>query len=371
MKNTLAIVAALLLASPAFASKARMTALGNADHLTDAQTAFATPTDLLSLGEWATFEFGKTPSVTTDVDAPNAEGGFVKSMGDAKLGFYLGHHDAKINAARAKIFTAGNRLTEENPVDVFYAAKAGDLAWGVRLGYSTGKKDAAATTSKYKNDSTTLAASVAQDAWSAELGTTLTDKVAFEGTNSTDYKGKSQIHARGTYTMDTMFYSLAFDTNGGNDDGPVAASQTGLEQSTITINAIENRKVDGGTFFYGLGLSQDTNKNITSSTADVKTTTMSLPMIVGVEVDANSWMVLRGSIKQNVILSSKKIDTTPVATTDGTDSIGANTVVAAGAGFKFGKLMLDSTIESGTGATANGKINGTTLLAMGSLTYTF
>jgi hypothetical protein len=363
MKNTLAIVAALLLASPAFASKARLSALGNADHLTDVQTTFTTPTDLLALGDWATFEMGTAGVAAigsaTGFANPNAEGGFIRAMGDAKLGFYLGHHDSKVMAAR---FSSGVTLAAENPINIMYAKKMGAMSWGLNLGYAAGQKKTGAAATQSKNDMTTLNASVSQDAWSAEIGTVLVDKVKFEG-GGADYKGKSQIHAKGAYTMDSMFYSLTVDTAGGEND----TSKAAREQTTITLQAIDTRKVDGGQFFYGLGVKNDTLKVNTTATASTKNTTMSLPFMIGVEADATSWMVLRGSVTQNVLISSNKLDTEPVATTDGTDTVTNNTTVAAGAGIKFGKMMFDASLAGST----TGTVNGNSLFANGALTYTF
>jgi hypothetical protein len=102
-------------------------------------------------------------------------------------------------------------------------------------------------------------------------------------------------------------------------------------------------------------------------TPDNKTETTALPVFAGIEADATSWMVLRASVQQNFILGSKKV-TTAGAGGDA-DTITNNTTVAAGAGLKFGKLLLDGTLEAANSTTA--AVNGNAFLANAALTYMF
>ena len=92
-----------------------------------------------------------------------------------------------------------------------------------------------------------------------------------------------------------------------------------------------------------------------------------LPFIIGVEADAASWLTLRASAKQNVILGSSKVNQGDSTT------IKNNTTVALGAGLKFNKFTLDSTLAAGSvPATAgNGSIDANNLMANASLTYMF
>ena len=84
---------------------------------------------------------------------------------------------------------------------------------------------------------------------------------------------------------------------------------------------------------------------------------------MGLEVDANSWLTLRGSVTQTVLYGENK--TEAAATTK--DQLTNDTVVAAGAGIKWGKINLDATLAGAV----NGQVNGNNLLANGSLTYMF
>ena len=66
MKKLLVLAALTMAAAPAMASKARLTALGNSEQLTDAQGIFSKPSNLTSLGNWATAEIGATPSMSAN-----------------------------------------------------------------------------------------------------------------------------------------------------------------------------------------------------------------------------------------------------------------------------------------------------------------
>ena len=92
-----------------------------------------------------------------------------------------------------------------------------------------------------------------------------------------------------------------------------------------------------------------------------------MPFVIGVEADAASWLVLRASAKQNVILGSSK-----VGTADSTTNTN-NTTVALGAGLKFNKFMLDSTLVAGSvpSVPGNGTIDANNLMANAALTYMF
>ena len=73
------------------------------------------------------------------------------------------------------------------------------------------------------------------------------------------------------------------------------------------------------------------------------------------EADAASWLTLRGSVTQTVLLDTSKVETTPVAA--GTDSEFApgtnNTTVAFGAGLKFNKVTVDGALLAAGSQTLN------------------
>ncbi len=181
---------------------------------------------------------------------------------------------------------------------------------------------------------------------------------------SKDFKGKTAIALEGTYTMDTLTYSGNYAVNGGKEQ--VASADThDQDKSAFALGVTNSHKAEGSDFFYGVSFVMNT---LTDKVAaiDSKTETSRLPIYMGVEADATSWMVLRASLTQNFILGSTKTTNLGVGQSD---TIANNTVVAAGAGLKFAKLMLDATLKASNDTT--GQVNGNTLLANAALTYNF
>ena len=146
MKSLLTLV--LVLASTsAFATRARINALGNAAHLVDASTVYGNPSDMMTLtGDSLTIESGKTFTTAGAPDAINtttigggAEGLLIRSMGDAKFALSLGHQDAALFSSRndAKARNAAvATIHQQNPLEVSYGMKTGDMSVAGTLVYS-------------------------------------------------------------------------------------------------------------------------------------------------------------------------------------------------------------------------------------------
>lgn len=357
MKKIVLSISMVLAAAPAMASKARVNALNRASHLSDIRDVLTNPALVLANGDWVTFEMGQTASATNSTtNDPKAEGGFSRAMGDSRYGFYMGNVPSWVTE-----FRPTTRAAAENPMDIFYASKMGDLSWGVDLYYSNSDKK----TLKTKQNATALTFGAAQGAWDARLtlGLTNTHKDDVTAGSEVDFKGTNAIQLSGNYTMDNMVYSAEVLMNGAKKS--VGGNDTAdNKSSSYTLGAEYFNKKDGADFFYGVKyVMTETKQSIapTSKTAETK-----LPIYVGVEADATSWMVLRASVKQNVLLGSTKSETNGAGETD---TIANDTTVAAGAGIKFGKLTLDATIEGANDTSA--ALNGNKLFTNAALTYMF
>jgi hypothetical protein len=352
MKKLVLLATIALAATPALASKARLSALQSPAHISDIQDALSNPSKALEHGDWVTFEMGQTATTTSTTNDPKAEGGFSRSMGEARYGFYLGNTPAWVTEFRTSTMTAA-----ENPFDFYYASKAGDMAWGAGLFYSNSDRKS----SKTKQTATGLNFGVAQSNWDAYLNLGLTNTFKNENTNN-EFKGSSAVVVGGNYIMDNMTYFASIGMNGAK----TTSGSSDLSDNKSSLNEIGaeySMKKDGADFYYGAKLSMSETKE---SVADSKTTTTNLPVWVGIEADATSWMVMRASVSQTILLGTTK------TTTGGTgeaDTLDNNTKVAAGVGLKFGKLTLDGTLEAASSSTA--AINGNALLANAGLTYMF
>ncbi|MEZ0391927.1 MAG: hypothetical protein ACAH59_06915 [Pseudobdellovibrionaceae bacterium] len=371
MKNTVLIAVLALAATPAMASKARLSALNNAAHIEDIQDTLKNPAKVTLHGDWLTFEMGTNAYTTAAQNPPRAEGGFARGMGDARYGFYLGHHANWVTETRVDNTPidmdggANTYLTNENPVNLFYGAKAGDLAWGVGLDYSNSDKKS----TKQKQSATGLNAGVTANDWEAYLNLGLMNTYENDLTagSEVDFKGKTAIELGGEYRMDTMTFVALARMNGGKEE--IGTTETVDRTINVyNLGVVNSHKAEGTDFFYGANYVMTLDKNTAAGTAnDDKIETSALPVFAGIEADATSWMVLRASVRQNFILGSTK--TTTGAADGEPNTVDQNTSVAAGAGLKFGKLLVDGTLEAANSNTA--ALNGNAFLANAAVTYMF
>ncbi|MGZ5279589.1 MAG: hypothetical protein ACXWC9_06590, partial [Pseudobdellovibrionaceae bacterium] len=322
----------------------------------DIQDVQVNASKIMEHGEWLIFEMGNNNYTAAGTATPRAEGGFARSMGDSKYGFYLGAHPSWVDDVRLN--NTGTYLTNENPVSLFYGSKASDLAWGVGLMYSNSDKK----TTTQKQSATGLNAGVTGSNWDAGLTLGLMNTYKND-TATVDFKGTTAIDLAATYTMETMTFSAGIAMNGGKEELNAVETHK-RENVSYNVGVVNSHKSEGSDFFYGAKLVSTVNKD---KTPDNKTETMSMPVFAGIEADATSWMVLRASVQQNFLLGSTKTTTAGVG--GDADTIANNTSVAAGAGLKFGKLLLDGTLEAANSNTA--ALNGNAMLANAAVTYMF
>lgn len=356
---TLAIV---LASTSAFATRSRITALGNSAHLTDPATVYSVPTDIFSLSDSLTIESGKTNLVPgTDASDLGAEALVIRSSGDAKWALSLGHEDARSYAqrTRAKTNTATIApVAQQNPIELTYGMKAGELTWAGTLVYSNfnDKKN------ERKESTTGLKFGAATSTWNAAVDLGLVDKWE-DSLLKDEYKAKSNVTLSGNYWLASDMMTYATVAMGGyevTDNSVVAAD---VKSTVITVGAVNTMKNDNNEFFWGAGLTSSETKD--DKGTKVKDTSLKLPLIIGLEANAASWLTLRGSVTQNVLIQNEKSENATSTVSEA--SPGQNsTAFAAGAGLTLGKVVLDGSILAGTQ-----KVNGTDLLGTVGLTYAF
>lgn len=395
------IAALASMSSPAFASKARLTALGNSDHLIDAQTAFNNVSHLTALPDYVTFEGGPTtaanPTNWSEVGMnPSAEGGFVMSADDAKWGAYLGRKSAFTQGVRTNLGFLG----QENPIELQYARK-GDLNWGVALNYSSSDKK----TTQQKQNAAGLRLGAHTDMWEAyavvglgakatgAAATTTTllgdfdndgafdanETVALVADTTGELKSLTGFKVGGAYKMENMRYYGTYYMDGVEHTTASAnatlAKFNGMktEQSQLDLGLIDITKMESGHWFYGVACQMYTFKQ-SKSGYDYKNSSSFLPFTAGIETGVVEWLDLRASITQNVLLGSVKNDDGATGSTitagqfiDETDTVKNNTKVAAGFGMKFNKWMVDGSWAAQT----TGDMNTTAFLTNVGLTYNF
>jgi hypothetical protein len=400
MKKLVLIAAVTIASASAFASKARVDALQNAAHMADTTDVLTKPDQAAVLPEFALVNFGATNAAGT---AANAEGGFIRKMDGAAWGMYLGNRPGtnyrglfntanKIQAATTLRF-----LQMENGLNVLYAGDAGDMKWGAGLYYSSSSKKGADTVNvlkDFKQEAASLYLSASSTAgWDAQLAVGLMGKATYStlaaSANDFELKNNSTASLSGGYMMDTMYFYGSYGMSGAKVSQSVGAVKdlADRKDSLLKVGVVNSHKKDGTDFFYGVALQMETQKDetenakntlssigTTASDRITKREETSLPAIIGVEHDAMSWLVIRGSVTQNVLYSQQKnaSDLTTAdngKSVDATNTVDANTTVAAGVGLKFNKFLLDGTLAQASNTGAFG--SDANFLAKAALTYSF
>ncbi len=370
MKKLL-VMAVALASVNAFATRARVNALANSPHLIDTQTVYRNPSDMFFVGgDYATIETGlSVAAVSQDATGAitggqsGAEGMVVRSMGDAKMGLSLGHDSENAYVLRAQGGVPVAIRTQQNPIELSYGMKAGDMAWGATLVYSN-YKDKTAT--DLKEDTAGIRAGMRMGALDADLRVGLSNNASSAAFGK--FKGTLGLGARVGYAMDTVYLAADANLAGFKVEDNTGKETAKVDNTTIGVSATNSHKKDGSEFFYGVGLNSVTSKN---GTTDYKVTQLNLPVWMGLEVDAASWLVLRGSVKQTVLINDNKVETN-ASTTAVDESPGLNnTVATVGAGLKFNKITLDGSLGALSGPAATQALNANNLLGQVGLTYMF
>jgi hypothetical protein len=358
MKKLL-VIAVALAAVNAQATRARVAALNNSPHLIDTQTVYTNPADVFALGsDYVNLETGATNSTTA---TNGAEGAVVRTMGDTKWGLSLGHdsYNASAWGLRGLAAADGFNFNQQNPIEFTYAAKAADLAWGATLVYSNYNDKLAAGNTVAKESSMGVRVGARAANWDGSLGLGLTSTV--DQGDGDKFTGTAAISLKGGYMMDAwylfgMINSAGFKTEVG---GAEAMKYT---ETSIVLGAMTEVKKDGSGFFYGASLNQ---MNTKEDVGDDKETSLKLPLWIGMEVDAASWLTFRGSIQQTLQLLNNEKDETGGTTTAELSPAANDTTVNLGAGLKFNKLTVDGTLTAATTQT----YDSDDLLAMIGVTY--
>lgn len=377
MKKTILIAALTMMSASAFASKARVNSLQSPAHRKDINDVLTKPDQAINYGDSMILEFGSTGSTgvtATSSGTGNAEGGFIRKMDNSAWGLYFGN-----KTVSAADYRTGY-LGLENAVNLIYSMGMGDMDFGAGLYYSkSARKPDAGANSQLSQDAMGLYLSASSKmGWDAQFALGLANNAKVESvpaapTTDKSLKGKTTFRLAGGYWMDTM-YAYAFYGSGGAKAEVNGATTTDRADSSMGLGVINSHKKDGSEFYYGasyvMSSAKDDATGATSLGAGVaKIESAYIPLIAGLEVDANSWLTLRGSITQNFFIADYKASST-TAVTDKRDNANSTTV-AAGAGLKFGKLSMDGVLSAGQSATGTFGSDGANFLAQSSFTYAF
>lgn len=365
MKKLL-VVAVALASVNAFATRARVSSLGSSVHLVDTATVYTNPSDMFSVGgDYVNLETGKTAGAGAGGD--DAEGMVVRSMGDAKLGLAIGHDSAlglQIRSLAVALFPSKVNFYQQNPIELSYGMKTGDMAWAGTLIYSNYQSK---TGINEKENTLGARFGVRTGNMDASIGLGLANNYQ----NDTDGKftGTLGLQAAAGMWMDTVYLNAKLQVAGFKAENAAGTETAKVDGTIVSLNAVDSRKKDGNEFFYGAGLTSYMAKN---SVGDTKDTRLMLPVVIGLEQKANSWLTLRGSVTQTVLINNSKTEAGGVTATEFAPGAN-NTAVAVGAGMNFDKVTVDGTLSglTTTAGAANQQLDGNNLLAKVGLTYMF
>lgn len=373
--------------------------------------------------EWggAGTNFGSASLQTDEDGGPKAKGGFIKSAGDYVYGVYLGNESntsALLRGVGTGAYAADRALPaaaggagedkmldgSDNQLDLFFGGSSSMGDWGVNLVYTEDKK---AANNAY-DIGHAVRVGLTNDMWGAFVNLSTGSKskqidavaAAPGGTVTHSFSGKFGMHLGGHYDLqksDSRKSTVyAFYKTFSWEQFDSAGSTTGLTANVPTSAALGNLSglarngrgqagtVDGGFSTYAVGWGNQwksakgtffTNIEYRSKSIEAKFTAkaegnrVEVPLTVGYEHAATSWLTLRGSVRQTVYgyRENKNYSSLNLfgnvaaisqfgADTGGKKVTDANTTdVNAGASFNLGKVTIDGFV-----GTTNGTRNATT-----------
>ena len=388
--NKFLVLVLMLVTAQANATRARVNSLGNSPHIIDVQRIYTNPSDMFSQGDFFTLESGSTtpttmpdcyPTIPTNqpcgLKNTNAEAMVVRSFGDAKVAFSIGHLSDNAagyaNGLRTQTQTTiagpdANLSYQQNPIELSYGRKSGDLAWAGTVVYSNYKDKQ----NNREENSSGIRLGARMGAWDFSLGQGIASKVT-SGT-TIEYKAKSNTGLFAGYTMDNNYFFGEVRMVGSEENKSTARPE--FKAQVYRLGVVNSMKNEGNEYFVGASL-VSVKQELAVTAGDFENTQMQLPIIIGVEADAASWLTLRGSLIQTVLINKAKVqffDSTAITSAANLaefDDAANSTVAAIGAGLKFDKLTLDGNFSGLTGPVAGQTLNGNNFLTQIGLTYMF
>lgn len=424
-KILLSTLALATLSSTVYASKARIMALGDESednfYIEDSRRIFTNVAQIHNYKNTVMAEWGNEGAASGALDAdsnPKAMGGFISTCGNMVCGAYLGNESnisssLRIIATDLTKTTGAALKTADNQVDLFLGGDMGSTKWAANFLYSASEDK----TGSAKSEDSAMAARFGMLAtnWEGYVNLSLKSDSKAEGgyklngttaiTADQKFDGKLGVQVGGHYKM------------GSNADSFFAVKKFDWEQGATT-------KTDGGFLSYRAGYGYKLNVTDSSwafvrgyyesikieleksGTAKAELTRTKLPLIVGYESKATSWLTLRGSVIHDVMGKVKAKQLASYLTNTGTaldslhetiaynynalvGSIGSGTyfdgekslenttTVNAGATLTFGNLEVDGFVgttgvaRNSTTQAKNGVLSTDNLLTRVGMTYKF
>lgn len=409
MKKLLVTAATLALASgSAYASKARILALGEEveDHffIEDSRSIFTNAAYANNYADTVMLEWGGNGSngiLDTDT-SPKAMGGFLRKAGNYTYGAYLGNESNVSSFLR--IISSNNTGTQflptsDNQLDFFFAGEGSSVKWGTNLLYSSSENKRAAGAGNSEDSALSMRFGALGTNWEGFANVSLKSEAEDkQQTNAPKFEGKLGFQVGGSYSMNDYKFHGSFK----KFDWEQTASGTKTDGgfTRIDVGAGKIMKVNNTDMVFTRLQYTKLDIELDYASGKAELNRSALPLVVGYEGMATSWLKLRGSISHNLIGTVEQQNLATAgggvalkvgaisnyggdATTNNKkeSTIANSTTVNAGATLVFGNLEIDGFIgatEIGRNATnaatasrKDGVLETDNLLTRVGMTYKF
>ena len=341
----------LFLTATGLASRARLDALQNKNHLSDTEIIYLFPTKVSELDPFVAIESGTTNTVNTSQGA--FASGLVQIDPQTTLAVSAGRQN-NLTAAQRLMFNSLNTETFElsqNPVEILWSYKNKGQSYGFGLFYSHQNDKI-----NQNNESTQiLQAGYRSGFLTLSVALPLinqVESVAAKKLNIADSSSVAVLYEIDNLTLSALFESFTATQNNSGLD--VSA----LEYQSIEAALSDRTDFDRNHFFYKIDI---VIKNLKLKTTSIKRHENQLPLTLGIESEYSDWLILRSSLKQTILIS--QIENVPSAQN--------NTQAAFGLGFKFKNLILDGTFTGLVGSAQTGVLSGDQFLSEVAITSWF
>lgn len=405
MKKILAGIALLAISTQmAYATQARLIALGldeldneGSYYIQDSRNIFLNSANVNNYGDMAIFEYGGTGQTvangeTLDQDFKSkAQGGFLKKHGNMVYGAYLGNESntssfLRLASTSNAVSVSGAAVprvpTADNQIDLFAGSTFNNgLKWGFNLVYLDNEDNGtvSAVEKKQEDKAGAVRLGVMADRWDAHANISFMNEgkntvaAAPGGGNAAqtvnqEFDGSLGIHVGGSYKLNkgrvygfykTFQWDQKDDYNytGWVTVSGVGPGKTGTTEGKFDTYALGYGLVESvnssGSFFTNIYLKKVEIELKAASKVEVNNT--SLPLTLGYEHMATSWLTLRGSITHSLYTkrdnknysSANAVAQSLVGAIYGAEGKGTvpnTTRVDAGATLTFGNLNIDGVI---------------------------
>jgi hypothetical protein len=365
-----------MISPAAMATKARLKALSQATNgslfVKDERNVYLNPASVHELENVATFEWGtKTATIGAAPAEPIPEGLAIYKTDNFQYAVGLGRtgDGTKDLVAVNSAISSGITFFPQTALDVIIGGGTGEYKWGGGVHYARTTYDKAAYPKNTARE-LTLSGGLLTARWNGYAKLGLIGETSNKTSASVENKieGKMSFEVGGKYDLDQV-QAVGGKVNRGNasyDNGAGAKGDvTGLTFEGYYYRVLAAR--GGGSVFGVAGLKHSDVKISPSTGPSTTSTVLTSPVGVGFEQKALSWLALRASVTQNVLIDQTKASS-PTAGDEEKLNPESTEVAAGFTTYLADNLQLDATFE---GATSGGKVNGTLLAADVAVLYRF